>query len=637
MHSRTIGKLLFAGLGAVALLGAPRDAAACGGFFCSQTAPVNQAAERIIFAENGDGTVTAVIQILYQGPAENFSWLLPISTVPRDEGDIAVASNLAFARLQTATNPSYSLMTRVEGTCAAPPPSAPNGGFGGATAAGGAGGAGGGPGNVMVEASGVVGAFEWTVISLKPDLEDPADAAVEWLEQNGYDVQAGARGLIRPYLEDGLYLLAMRLTKGADTGSIRPIALTYEASEPMIPIKLTAVAANDDMGVMTWLLSTARGVPRNYLSLELNDAKINWFNAGSTYNAVVTAAADEAGGQGFVTEFAGETAMFKDRIWTTGEETSWESFKGSTFDSLYSLFQQSQAFFGSYDGFWDAVRSTVTLPDDVVFEDFKRCPNCYAATLEFSPTAYIAALEKNVIEPMRLVQQLIDEHPYMTRLYTTLSAAEMTVDPLFTFNPELEPYSNVHTATRVIECNPSVQQFNAPWRVELPQGGVIRGVGTAWPTTAVAEQPSNFRIVRMSSKGEGAVLEDNTEVIQNMLDEYNGSLAGGTGGSTGTPSGGTGGVGRGGSAGQAGSAGRPSPGMGGGATAGGGRTGMGGSTIAEAGAGEDSGKPKPDRKSDGGCAVPARPAEGAGWLGLALVFGGYARRRRARKSGAADR
>ena len=40
-------------------------AAACGGFFCSQQQPVNQAAERIIFADNGDGTITAVIQILY--------------------------------------------------------------------------------------------------------------------------------------------------------------------------------------------------------------------------------------------------------------------------------------------------------------------------------------------------------------------------------------------------------------------------------------------------------------------------------------------------------------------------------------------------------------------------------------------
>ena len=56
---------------------------------------------------------------------------------------------------------------------------------------------------------------------------------------------------------------------------------------------------------MTWLLSDARAVPMNYNALELNEARINWFNASSNYNDVVTAAANDAGGQGFVTEFAG--------------------------------------------------------------------------------------------------------------------------------------------------------------------------------------------------------------------------------------------------------------------------------------------------------------------------------------------
>ncbi|HVJ18530.1 MAG TPA: DUF2330 domain-containing protein, partial [Polyangiaceae bacterium] len=86
-------------------------ASACGGFFCSQTQTVNQAAERIVFAHNGDGTVTAVIEIMYQGPSESFSWLLPISSVP-ESGEIAVASKISFDRLQAATNPQYFLNTR---------------------------------------------------------------------------------------------------------------------------------------------------------------------------------------------------------------------------------------------------------------------------------------------------------------------------------------------------------------------------------------------------------------------------------------------------------------------------------------------------------------------------------------------
>src|SRR3954471_7314540 len=95
----------------------PATAQACGGFFCNTAQPVNQAAEGIIFADNGDGTTTAVIQIQYQGPSKDFSWLLPISSVPKSDADIGIASNVALQRLQAATNPSYGLSVQVEGTC----------------------------------------------------------------------------------------------------------------------------------------------------------------------------------------------------------------------------------------------------------------------------------------------------------------------------------------------------------------------------------------------------------------------------------------------------------------------------------------------------------------------------------------
>ena len=61
---------------------APRTAHACGGFWCSQTSPVNQSAEQIIFIDNPDETVTAIIQIQYQGPSEKFAWLVPIPGNP---------------------------------------------------------------------------------------------------------------------------------------------------------------------------------------------------------------------------------------------------------------------------------------------------------------------------------------------------------------------------------------------------------------------------------------------------------------------------------------------------------------------------------------------------------------------------
>ncbi|HET7540496.1 MAG TPA: DUF2330 domain-containing protein [Polyangiaceae bacterium] len=500
----------------------PATAQACGGFFCNRAQPVNQAAESIIFADNGDGTTTAVIQIQYQGPAQNFSWLLPISSVPKSDADIGVASNLALQRLQTATNPNYVLTTRVEGECR----EADSGGSGcGAAQASGrsfnaaAPQVAGEPSNtgVVVEATGVVGAFQWSVISLDPSLSDPASAAAQWLKDNGYDVPSSAPGLLGPYLKQGLYLLALRLTKGADSGSIRPIVLTY-AGAPSIPVKLTAVAANDDMGVLTWVLGKSRAVPTNYLSLELNEARINWFSAATNYNFVVSQAANDAGGQGFVTEFSGATGSLA-TVWTTSDESKWIALNEvANFVSDESLVQQAQGSFGAWDGFWDATRAAAKLPSGVTFDAFKACPSCYS--IQLSPAEYIPQLEKLVIEPVRRVQQLIDAHPQITRLYTTLSADEMTLDPLFGFNAALPAVSNQHQAERVVACNPAVDVSDAPWHVDLPQGGSVWGSGSVWPSE-LATLPPNRVITRTAESGEGKVIEDNSAAIQSGLTRLN--------------------------------------------------------------------------------------------------------------------
>jgi len=70
----------------------------------------------------------------------------------------------------------------------------------------------------------------------------------------------------------------------------------------------------------------------------------------------------------------------------------------------------------------------------------------------------------------------------------------------------------------VIECNPSVEQFSAPWRIELPQGGVVRGIGSsqAWPV--VPEQPYNRRVLQLGETGNGMVAEDNTQRLVEIND-----------------------------------------------------------------------------------------------------------------------
>ncbi len=98
-----LGMCLGAGLLA-ALPAAP--AQACGGLFCSAATPVNQAAERIIFAyDKPNKQVTAVVEILYQGPSEKFAWVLPVPGIPK----VGVSTSAVLDRLQAFTNPTYSI------------------------------------------------------------------------------------------------------------------------------------------------------------------------------------------------------------------------------------------------------------------------------------------------------------------------------------------------------------------------------------------------------------------------------------------------------------------------------------------------------------------------------------------------
>ena len=89
----------------------PLPAQACGGFFCNRpppdgTLPIAQAAENVLFVldrdpASGANTVEAHIQILYTGPASEFSWIVPVTSVPT----VTVGADILFDRIEPPTRP----------------------------------------------------------------------------------------------------------------------------------------------------------------------------------------------------------------------------------------------------------------------------------------------------------------------------------------------------------------------------------------------------------------------------------------------------------------------------------------------------------------------------------------------------
>ena len=281
-----LGTLALAAVG-VAWLVLAGPVSACGGFFCIDS-PVDQNAERIIFTQNGDGTVSAYVQIAYTGSAPEFSWILPLpEAIPAEAVEVPEGTMAAFGELEAATDPVFLLPplpdcpvpTSVATAAAVSMP-------------------------VEVFASGEVGPYGFDVVGS----EDP-DALVTWLRKNSYRVTEAMEPLIDVYVVEGFVFLAMKLRPDAGVQDVEPVKVTYPSETPMIPLRLTAVAATPNMAVMVWVYAEAQAAPANYAAAAIADDELIFFRRGATnnYRSLMGQKADEHGGQAFITEYAGPT------------------------------------------------------------------------------------------------------------------------------------------------------------------------------------------------------------------------------------------------------------------------------------------------------------------------------------------
>jgi hypothetical protein len=261
---------------------------ACGGLFC-QNIPVDQQAERIIFTINGDGTVTAYVQINYTGSAPDFSWVLPVPSVP----ELDVAEMASFDELSNLTAPVFvpplmpdCALQRMPVLAMAAQPETDDG--------------------VTVLASGEVGPFSYDVIT-SPDPQ----AMISWLRKNNYRITPEMEPLVAVYNAEGMVFLAMKLQPEMGVQDIQPIVLTYDSTRPMIPLRLTAVAANPNMTVLTWIFADAQTFPVNYARPTIDDEDIRGtfltFD-GTNYLQLLDATIDLYDGRAFVTEYAMPTS-----------------------------------------------------------------------------------------------------------------------------------------------------------------------------------------------------------------------------------------------------------------------------------------------------------------------------------------
>jgi MYXO-CTERM domain-containing protein len=315
--------------------------------------------------------------------------------------------------------------------------------------------------------------------------------------------------------------------------SIQPIVLTFKGVEACVPLRLTAIAANPDMPVLVWVLGKERVAPRGYYEIKIDEMRLDWVSGGSNYfgpTGLVSQAANEAGGNAFVTEYAGTSTIAASQLYVDGQFNV-ASLRAAMTPPAYVA--QVQALGLANDTLMlPLLAKYIPMPDVVKGMGVTESQFYGNLSMYWSQFAFPAfdlgglttAIETSIIKPRVDAQMMIDAHPYLTRLNTFISPDEMKKDPFFFETQGLGNLSNVHTAVLRTMCgNSEYMACNAPVRLELPDGQMawVRAGSKANSCSWAPINPVNATNLpalevawERGESGEGVRVIDNTAAIQ---------------------------------------------------------------------------------------------------------------------------
>ena len=439
---------------------------ACGGFFCNLQSPVNQAAERVLYVQDGP-QITVHIQISYQGPSTKFSWVLPLQSVPV----LKTGSDAVFNVLENATRPTFNLQYNYgDASCHFPQCEyAMAGGVSDSDASTGADTKNGG---VVVLQEANIGPYETKVIQ-----GDTGADLQKWLNDNGYDQPPATAGLLDAYAKQKYVFLALRLQKDKSDGDLVPIVIQMQEPSPCLPLRLTQLAATPDMPVIIWTMGPARAVPKNWLHVALNLKTIDWLTAGGNYLTVAGKAIDQASGHAFTTELAQKAVdvplTFAPQGWNAatmaaiaepgaylnqllqsignGQSTQLQPiikqfipkpapYADKTDQEFYGCVQQDCCFSGNCGNKYQCYGDCGAIKTAV-------------AAQPFDAKSMTQAIADGIVQPLKDVQDAYAKTSYLTRLLTIVSPEEMNKDPIFAWNKDLPTVSAQHLATATPICD----------------------------------------------------------------------------------------------------------------------------------------------------------------------------------------
>ncbi len=305
-----------------------------------------------------------------------------------------------------------------------------------------------------------------------------------WLEMNGYTWNPDAAPILQQYLDEGNVIAALKLTRGARLQDVHPITLRYDGLETCFPLRLTRIAAVEDMDIRVFVLADDRAAPTNYRHVEINPLKIDWLKQASNYKEVVAQAVDAplADGRAFVTEYAGTSSSVSQlEIY----RVAWNEQEFVGLDPTLvvdALNQQglasctdAAACTWNHPLIYGLLLAYLPPPQGVEPLDFYPYLGDYADQIDVNlwngGAEFAAALLDRVIDPGMHASELLDTWPALTRMYTTISPDEMTEDPIFHTTPSLPSVPQLRQAYQsVLLSGDSIVRLPDEREVYVPSG-----------------------------------------------------------------------------------------------------------------------------------------------------------------------
>jgi MYXO-CTERM domain-containing protein len=286
----------------------------------------------------------------------------------------------------------------------------------------------------------------------------------------------------------------------------------------------------------------------DFYEIRLNPAAIAWFASGRNYRAIATAAVNEAGGRGFIREYAGPSSIAERALYDEAN-FDFEQMRGAR-DPANTVYWVLARF--PLDAtLAEILAQFAPMPAYVADQgiapiDYYSCMECWGVPEQVDTEGLEAALDAVLVTPLRDAQALFDRHPYVTRLFTTISPDEMIVDPLFRENDTVPDVSNVQVAQAQRRCDVFHRERNtAPIHLTLPDGqrttvyagdplhpssnGMIDEDGNGVDDrqeSASATMPSLAQAIQYRETGPGSTIIDNRDRIEQLLDGEGGSGCG---------------------------------------------------------------------------------------------------------------